>query len=175
MTSQRSACLALLLTLALAGCAKSERALPGDSVSADGGVTLTPPKPIIGPQSAAPAEPLGAIESKLFPPELIMENQTLLAIDALQRDRLLAEIESAQTELLKLQWDLQGEKEKLVTILDHDVVDEAAATAAGTRVMQRENAVKAAHLQMLVKLKNLLTPAQKATLRALRSGDAGAK
>ncbi len=164
------AVLALALGLAtVTACAKSE-SLPGDSVDSDGAVTLSPPSPQIGPRESKAADPPGAIESRLFPPELIMENQAAIGIDATQRDLLLKEIERAQTELLHLQWDLQGEKEKLVKVLDSDVVDEKAALDAANHVMERENAVKAAHLKLLVHLKNMLTPAQQAKLRSVRSG-----
>lgn len=163
------------LALALTACAKGAGPLPGDSVDSDGGITLSPPSPQIGPHDSKPADPPGAIESRLYPPELIMENQAALGIDPTQRDLLLAEIERAQTELLHLQWDLQGEKEKLVKVLDSDVVDEKAAMDAANHVMERENAVKAAHLKMLVHLKNMLTPPQQAKLRSLRSGKAEAR
>jgi Spy/CpxP family protein refolding chaperone len=61
-------------------------------------------------------------------------------------------------------------------------VEEAAAGTAAEKVMQREEKLKAVHLAMLVRVKNLLTPQQQAKLRAARdeerchcaAGDAGA-
>lgn len=167
MTTVRT--LAVLTLVLTAACAKSE-SLPGDSVGPDGAITLSPPSPQIGPRESRPSDPPGAIESRLFPPELVMENQAAIGIDATQRDLLLKEIERGQTELLHLQWDLQGEKEKLVKVLDSDVVDEKAALDEANHVMERENAVKAAHLKLLVHLKNMLTPAQQAKLRSIRGG-----
>lgn len=158
----------LRLTLSLVlllGCARSAPPLPGDSVSVDGGVTLSPPRLSTAPSDA----PLGAIESKLFTPELIMENQAALGITPAQRDAILKEVERGQTEILHLQWDLQGEKEKLVAVLDVDKVDEARAKDQATHVMDFENRVKSAHLMMLVRVKNALTPAQQKTLRELRA------
>jgi hypothetical protein len=158
----------ILLVIA---CAKADH-LPGGSVDADGGVTLSPPSPEVGGRESATPHELGAIEAKLFTPELVMENQTAIGITETQRDQILKELDADQKDLLHLQWELQGEKEKLVKVLDADVVDEKAADAAAAAVMVKENAVKAAHLRMLVRLKNLLTPAQQAKLRELRSSSA---
>ncbi len=164
--------LSCLFVVGFAACAKSDDHLPGGSVDPEGGVKLSPPSPELGGQESSPPRELGAIESKLFTPELVMENQSAIGIEAAQREKILAELDADQKELLHLQWELQGEKEKLVKVLDADVVDEKAADTAAAAVMTRENAVKAAHLRMLVRLKNLLTPAQQAKLRALRGGTA---
>ncbi len=151
----------LLLVLLLAACARSAPGpLPGDSVT-DAGVTLSPPR-----LSTAP--PLGAIEATLFPPELVMENQGALGVDAAQREALTKEIDKGQSERLRLQWQLDAEKEKLVKILDADKVDEAKATEQASRVMTEENRIKTANLAMLVRVKNLLTPDQQKKLRELR-------
>lgn len=50
--------------------------------------------------------------------------------------------------------DLQGEKEKLVKLLDADRVDEAELQEAASRVTDREAKVKTSHLGMLVRVKN---------------------
>ena len=86
-----------------------------------------------------------------------------------QRDAILKEVERGQTEILHLQWELQGEKEKLVSVLDADKVDETKAKDQAANVMDFENRVKSAHLMMLVRVKNALTPAQQKTLRELRA------
>jgi hypothetical protein len=151
----------LLLLLCLCACAQRDRGpLPGDSVSSDGAVTLSPPR--------LQSPPLGSIEATLFPPELVMENQGALGIDTAQRDALTKEIDKAQSERLHLQWQLDAEKEKLVKLLDADKVDEPRATEQATHVMDYENRIKSAHLAMLIRVKNLLTPDQQKKLRDLR-------
>lgn len=162
----------------LAACARDRSGpLPGDSVADDGGVGLSPPRMTSAPREALPTrEPLGPIESRLFPPELVMDHQGELGIDGVQRDAILREVQRGQAEMLRLQWDLQGEKEKLVKVLDGDHVDERASADAAARVMERETRVKASHLAMLVRVKNLLSAAQQRKLRELRDGatsDAG--
>ncbi len=155
----------LFVSLAITACARSAPPLPGDSVSADGGVTLSPARFTTIPSAEAP---LGPVESKLFAPELVMEHQAAIGITPAQRDAINKEVESGQAELLHLQWDLQGDKEKLVAALDTDKVDEAKASAQAAKVMADENRIKSAHLSMLVRVKNLLTPEQQKKLRELR-------
>ncbi len=165
------------LAVGTAACSKRSGPLPGDSVSEDGAVALSPPRLDTSPRDSRDShdsrEPLGAVESRLYPPELVMDHQGELGIDTKQRDALLREIEKGQSEMVRLQWDLQGEKEKLVKVLDGEKVDEQASLAAAVRVMDRENKVKSSHLVMLVRVKNLLTGAQQAKLRAIREGERG--
>ncbi len=175
LTLVSTVALSFALTLACAGlvsCAKSAGPLPGDSVSADGGVTLSPPRMSTTPRAQEAHEALGAIESRVFPPELIMDHQGELGIESAQRDVIVKEVAQSQAEMVHLQWDLQGEKEKLAKVLDADHVDEAKSREAATRLMERENKVKASNLAMLVRVKNLLTPAQQKKLRELRDGPA---
>jgi hypothetical protein len=164
--------LALLGGVALAstGCmSKSSGPLPGDSVDGDGGVALSPPRFSTVPHEAREArEGLGPIESRLFPPELVMEHQLALAITAEQTQKLLQEIDRGQKEMLRLQWDLQREKESLVKTLDPDHVDDAKALAVAAKLMEQETRVKASHFAMLVRVKNLLTAEQIQKLREIR-------
>jgi len=155
-----------LLAALLFGCAKrAAPPLPGDSVSADAAVSLATPKL----QPAAPrAEPLGAIEARVFPVDLVMEHQADIALDPAQKDAITKEVAKAQADLVKLQFDLEAEKEKLAKILDGAKVDEAKAKDAAAALMIKENAIKAAHLAMLVRIKNVLTADQQKKLAALR-------
>ncbi len=168
--SSRIRILALVVSLGLVACARSGP-LPGDSVSADGAVTLAPPRFSTSPGGAGardPHEALDPIASRLFPPELVMEHQSEIELTIAQRDAMTKEVERAQKDLMRLQWDMQAEKEKLVKVLDAERVDEAGATAAAARVMDLETKIKATHLAMLIHVKNALTPEQQQKLRALR-------
>jgi Spy/CpxP family protein refolding chaperone len=95
----------------------------------------------------------------------IMSHQRELGLDAKTRDRMVAEIQSFQTTAVKLQWDLDAAGAELAKQLGSPHVDEAAALAAADKVMQLEHDLKRAHLQLLVRLKNELTPAQQTRLR----------
>jgi Spy/CpxP family protein refolding chaperone len=161
--------LLLLACLSVAACARSSAPpLPGDSVAADGAVTLSPPRMSTAPRAP---EPVGAIESKLYPAELIMDHQGEIALEPAQRELITKEIDRGQAELVRVQWELQSEKEKLVKVLDDAKVDEPKARAAAAQVMDRENKIKAAHLAMLVRIKNVLTPAQQEKLRVARDAE----
>jgi Spy/CpxP family protein refolding chaperone len=160
----------IVIALALAvGCAQksSERPLPGDSVSEDGAVTLSPPR--LSTPTTSASEGTGPIEARLYPPELAMEHQQELGITDEQRKALIAETERGNSEVLRLQWELESEKEKLVKLLEPDHVDEAKLKEAAARVTEREGKVKLAYLTMLVRVKNVLTPEQKQKLRARRA------
>ncbi len=167
----RNACIVGLLSLlTLAGCARSSGPLPGDSISDDGGIRLSPPRLSTAPIEAREAhEGLGPIEARLFPPELVMEHQGELAITEEQRRAILGETEREQSEMLRLQWELSGEKEKLVKLLDGDRTDEAKVQEIAARLTDRETKVKTLHLGMLVRVKNVLTHEQLAKLKELRA------
>jgi hypothetical protein len=156
---------AVFSLLVLASCAKSEP-LPGDSVSADGAVRLTPTK-----SGGARAEPIGAIESRLYPPELVMEHQAEIALTSAQREAISREVERGQSEMQTLQWELNAEKEKLVKLLEGDKVDEAKSNEVAAALMDRENKIKSAHLRLLVRVKNVLEPAQQKKLQAAREAE----
>lgn len=160
---------AALVLPVLVACAKGP--LPGDSVDPEGGVRLSPPRPTSPVAASRPSEPVGAIEARLFPPDLVMDHQAAIGLTGAQRDAITKEIDRGQGEVTKLQWELQAEKERLVKDLSSDRVDEAKAQETAARLMGIESRVKAAHLGMLVRIKNLLTPAQQTQLHALRDAD----
>ena len=118
-----------------------------------------------GTASAAPGDPIGG---KLFPPELIMSHQAELAIDERQRDAIVKELERVQAQFPRLQWQLQAATEQLSSLLDLPRIDEAKALAQAGEVMKLEMEVKKIHLNLLIRIRNLLTDAQRAKLRELR-------
>jgi Spy/CpxP family protein refolding chaperone len=168
MKVRRLFCAALLI---LAGCAKAERApLPGDSVSADGAVALTPARVPVVTSALSPVAP-NAIEGALFPPELVMENQAAIKLTPAQHQTITEEVERTHAELLKTQWKLDAKKEELVATLDKERVDEAKSKDIAAELMKREIAITAGHLAMLVRIKNVLTAEQQAHLRAIGDAD----
>ncbi|MDB4942351.1 MAG: hypothetical protein JWP97_1885 [Labilithrix sp.] len=162
----------LLLLPLLASCARSaDRApMPGDSVEPDGAVSLATPRLVTTPQPPrSPEAPLSALESRLYPAELVMENKQRLALTSAQEQQITKELGTFQAELVKLQWELQSRKDALVGVLGASKVDETSARTAAEALMVKENAIKAAHLAMLVRIKNVLTAAQQAQLDAVRT------
>jgi hypothetical protein len=166
--NERMLLLVLCVSLsACASCARKSAPLPGDSVQADGAVSLaTPPlSTVIVGGGASAREPLSALESRLFPTELVMEKKALLALRPDQEAAITKELDVSQAELIKLQWALQTEKDALVSVLDHASVDETRARVAADALMVRENAIKSAHLRQLIRIKNILTAEQQELLR----------
>lgn len=122
-----------------------------------------------GRAAESPGAPGGdPIGSKLFPPELVMANQVELGLDDRQRETILKELERAQAQFPRLQWQLQAASQQLGKLLDATQVDEAKALAQASEVMKLETEIKKTHLTLLIRIRNVLTEAQRAKLQALR-------
>jgi Spy/CpxP family protein refolding chaperone len=116
-------------------------------------------------QPPPPEDPLAPY---VFPPELVMRHAPEIGLDDRQRAAIKDAVVKTQARLLDMQWDVQGEAEKLARLLQANPVDEAAVLAQADKVMGFERDVKRAHLALLVKIKNLLSDAQRARLAELR-------
>ena len=104
---------------------------------------------------------------QLFPPSAIMEHQRDLDLSEAQRDAITKAIADAQKDVLDVRWQLEEKTAALTTLLSADKVDEGAAMAQADQVLQLEDRLKHLRLGFLIRVKNLLTPAQQATLRTL--------
>ncbi|MGZ5957554.1 MAG: Spy/CpxP family protein refolding chaperone [Myxococcaceae bacterium] len=119
-------------------------------------------------EGVPPAPGGDPIASKLFPPELVMANQAELGLDDRQRDAILKELERAQSQFPRLQWQLQAAAQQLAKLLDAPQVDEAKALAQASELMKLETEIKKTHLTLLIRIRNVLTEAQRTKLQALR-------
>jgi Spy/CpxP family protein refolding chaperone len=118
--------------------------------------------------TAAPPAPDDPIAQNVFPPELIMKYGGDIALDAEQRAAIKEAVLQAQAKFLGAQWEMQEETTKLVHLLQAHQVDEKAVLAQADRLMDLERQVKKTQLSLMVRLKNLLTPAQQSRLADLR-------
>jgi len=120
----------------------------------------------------ARAQPPGPGQDPLapyvFPPDLVMRHAPEIGLDERQRAAIKELVVKMQVRFLDLQWDLQAESEKMARLLQASPVDEAAVLAQADKVMGMEREVKKAHLSLLVRIKNLLTDAQREKLMELR-------
>jgi Spy/CpxP family protein refolding chaperone len=105
---------------------------------------------------------------QLFPPELVMQYQQKIGLRPEQRRAITEAIAQLQSRVVDLQWRMQEETQKLSELLQPARADEAEVLAQVDRVLAIEREVKRAHLAMLVRIKNALTPEQQAALKALR-------
>ena len=130
---------------------------------------MTAPAAVAAQQPAAPADSLFAA---LFTPELIMQHRREIGLTDAQRDQISELIQTLQRKVVDLQWDLTDDLAQLNRILAAPRVDLDRSLDQMERVLDREMEIKRAHLEMLVRIKNLLRPEQQAELRRLR-GEAG--
>ncbi len=109
----------------------------------------------------------------VFPPELVMRHAPEIGLDEKQRAAIKEVVVKMQARFLDVQWDLQAESEKMARLLQASPVDETAVLAQADKVMTLEREVKRAHLSLLVRIKNLLTDAQREKLQELRRRGGG--
>ncbi|RMD93148.1 MAG: periplasmic heavy metal sensor [Calditrichaeota bacterium] len=103
-----------------------------------------------------------------FPPELIMKHQSEIGLSQEQKAKIKKEVQTAQAKFTDLQWDLEGEMENLVKLIQKERVDEQQTLAALKRVLDLESQIKQTHLLLAIRIKNILTPQQQATLQKLK-------
>ena len=111
------------------------------------------------------ADPFGRF---LFPPELVMQHQGSIGLTESQRTALQAAIQEAQTTVLKVQFALSGEAEKLGKLLDTPRIEEAEVLTQVDRILGIERELKRAQMTLMIRIKNTLTPEQQGRLRSLR-------
>jgi hypothetical protein len=109
--------------------------------------------------SLAGQEPEPEFAKHLFPPELVMQHQQSIRLTPEQRTSITKEIRDLQLKVIELQWKMQDQGSK---------VDEAQTLAQVDRVLGIEREIKRAHMGLLVRIKNLLSPDQQGTLAGLR-------
>ncbi len=144
---------ALALTVALAAPVAAQPMGPPDG--GPGGRPFGPPR----------------FMSRIFPPSLVMRNQEELKLTDAQREIIKTAMVEAERELVDLRWTLAAESEKLDRLLDRDRIDEAEALAQMDRVLAAEDRMKRRHLALLIRIRNALTPEQRAQLQVLRSSE----
>jgi Spy/CpxP family protein refolding chaperone len=111
--------------------------------------------------------------STLFPPELIMQHRRAIALTGEQRDAISQMIQELQGRVVRLQWELLDEVQQLTEVLEGTRVDLDRSLDQMDEVLDTEKQIKQAHLEMLIRIKNLLSPEQQATLEELRGGAEG--
>ncbi len=109
----------------------------------------------------------------VFPPELVMQNQSALNLNSEQATYILGQIQDAQRQFTGFQWKLQGEFERLTGLLSETGVDEQAVLTQLDKILDLERQIKRTHLTLAVRIKNRLTPEQQAILQRIRGTGGG--
>lgn len=116
---------------------------------------------------SATAPPDDPFARYLYPPDRVMAHAMELGLDDAQKSSIKNEVQKAQGRFVDLQFELQGESEKMVRLLQQNPVGEAAVLAEVDRILALEKDIKKAQISLLVRIKNVLTPAQQEKLSEL--------
>jgi Spy/CpxP family protein refolding chaperone len=104
----------------------------------------------------------------LFPPDRVMSHSLELGLDDAQKGAIKTEVQRVQNRFTDLQFELQGESEKMVRLLQEKPVDETRVLAEVDRILAFEKEIKKMQIALLVRIKNILTPAQQAKLSEIQ-------
>jgi Spy/CpxP family protein refolding chaperone len=131
---------------------------------------------LLVPVSAAaqsPPQEENPLESVLFEPELVMLHRRAIGLTDEQRDAISRMIRDLQGRAVGLQWELLDQMQTLKEILQGARIDQDHALDQLERVLETEKRIKRAHLELLIRIKNVLTEAQQRQLTRLREQDTG--
>jgi Spy/CpxP family protein refolding chaperone len=120
----------------------------------------------------APKQQGDPFATVLFPPELIMQHGRAIRLNDEQRTTITRQIEQLQSRAVKMQWQLSEQVQALLETLARPRVDQDRAIDQLNRVLETEKDIKKAHLEMLIRIKNVLKPEQQAELARLRDAAA---
>ena len=104
----------------------------------------------------------------LFPPDRIMSHSLEIGLEDAQKVSIRNEVQKVQHKFLDLQFELQGESEKMVRLLQEKPVDETKVLAEVDRILALEKEIKKMQVSLLVRIKNVLTPAQQGKLAEIQ-------
>lgn len=131
------------------------------------GPGMGPGGPMMGGGGPPPGPP--PFMSQLYPPKLVMEHQSEIALRPAQAEAIKQAMGETQQKLVDLQWKLDAGTEAITQMLSSDHVDQAAVLAKLDEVLATEQQVKRLNFALLVEIKNQLDADQQAKLRALRA------
>ena len=127
---------------------------------------------VIAPMSAS-GEEADPFDGRLLPLELIMANRGEIGLTREQSERIGELVVSVQQAVAGRRWEMQSAYFDLLETLDEEQIDEERALALAKQAVDTENAIKLEQMRLLIRLRNLLTPEQVATLRARRAETTG--
>ena len=108
--------------------------------------------------AAGPKEDV--FKGKLFPPNVILENQAGLNLSKAQFTEIRAAVVEVQAGVAEHEWDMREAYQALMGELDKSPIDEQKVLEYANEALLAENQVKKKQMAMLVRLKNLLTAEQ---------------
>ena len=134
------------------------------AIAGPGGQPMHGPMARRGMGGLGMGAPMG---NDLFPPELILMNQLAIGLSTEQVDAIKKQVGDTHSRVLDAQVDLHRVTEQLHAALAPPKVDEAMVLSLASQAMDLEKKIKAAHLTLMIRVKNLLTADQQDKARAL--------
>ena len=101
----------------------------------------------------------------LFDPQLVLKHAQDLGLQPAQRTAIINAIKEAQGDILDIQLQMAERHEELVKTASPVRVDETAALAQADKVLGLERDMKHKQLQLLIRIKNVLTREQQDKLQ----------
>jgi len=127
------------------------------------------------PPFVSPPPPNHPVWKHLFPPELVMSNQKAIRLTPQQQESIQAALKKAQARFFDLMWRLHAEGETMDLLLGQQPVNEEQALEQMNKILEIENEIKRTHFPLLVRIRNILTPEQRAQLDAIRKESSHAR
>lgn len=119
--------------------------------------------------TVAAAEPKPDVfKGKLFPPNVILENQAELSLSKQQFTDIRKAVVEVQSNVAEHEWDVREAYQNIMAELDKTPIDEDRVLEHVGAALRAENEVKKLQVAMLIQLKNLLTDEQIAYLESVR-------
>ena len=107
-------------------------------------------------------------KGKLFPPNVILENQAELGLSKEQFTAIKQAVVEVQANVAEHEWDVREAYMSIMAELDNSPINEDKALEYVNAALLAENQVKKEQMTMLIRLRNLLTDEQRAYLESTR-------
>ena len=127
---------------------------------------------MLSAQSEQAEDPFASL---VFTPEEIMEHRRAIDLNDEQRDGITRLIQDLQGQLVGLQWRLLDETESVKEAMEGPRVDLDRVMDRFGKALDTEMDIKRIHLELLIRIKNILTPTQQEELLRLREVDSSQK
>ena len=105
---------------------------------------------------------------KLFPPNLILENQDELELSREQFTSIREAVVQVQANVAEHEWDMREAYLRIMEELDAEPIDEERVIEIANEALLAENEIKKKQMAMLIQVRNILTDEQVAYLRSLQ-------
>ena len=112
-----------------------------------------------------------AMDEHFFPPELVMKHQRKIDLTPEQRETIKTATLTAQATFTDVQWQLHDEMETMKDLVKENQVDEQRVLDQLETILNLEREIKRAHLTLIIRIKNTLTPEQQLSLKIARDWD----